>query len=489
MAGPASLLKTMMPHTPTSRIAFTLMSGLLYLSIPRSGLSADSPDRTLTTAAAVRSLPAAEAARGLPVQLHGVVTFFDEGLFSRFIQDGTAGIYFQDLPGVTNLVPGQTVDVVGVTGPGEYAPVVVPAFVTVVGQAALPPAVPVSLEQLLSGREDSQFVQFSGSVRSVRFDKDLQFYAVDFLTGGERITAYAKQLPLAPAEDLVGSTVKVSGVCSTMFNHQRQLFGIRLLVPQVDGVVVETAAPARPFDLPAQPINSLLQFAPGGNGGGRVKVTGTVAYCTPGSTLFIENENDGLYCQTRERQALKPGDQVEVLGFPAKGDYSPILEDAIYRKAGSGAEPKPDVVDVNQILTGSHDCRLVQLNARVLDRVQRGVNQFLLLQSDDFTFQAYLPPLKSNDGFADLQNGSEVTVTGICLIERGNNWQAGENWRATSFHLLLRSPQDVVVLQAPSTSSLAGNPWITGVLGVIALGCLSWVVVLKRHNRQPVGGK
>ena len=295
---------------------------------------------------------------------------------------------------------------------------------------------------------------------------------------------YTKQLPVAQAQDLVNSTVKVRGVSSTMFNHQRQLFGIRLLVPQADGMSIEKSAAANPYDLPVQKINSLLQFAPGATVNDRVKVAGTVTYDESGNAIFIQNEDAGLYCQTRQRDAVHPGDLVEILGYPAKGEYTPILEDAVFRKIGSGNEPKADVVDVNEILTGVHDCRLVQLSATVLDRVQRGVNQFLLLQSSDFTFQAYLPPSANHDNLADLKNGSEVMVTGIGMIERGNHWQAGEKWRAASFHILLHSPKDVAVLQAPSSWALTDELGMVCGFGVVALAALVWVAVLKRKIRR-----
>jgi hypothetical protein len=482
---PGQFAKNMKAPKQTSCPGFALILGLLCLAAPRSGLAADSPDQVLTTVAAVRSLSTAEAGRHYPVKLHGLVTFYDETLFLRFFQDETAGIYLFGLTNLPPLQPGQMVEVQGVTGPGEYAPVILPTSVRVVGEGKLPAAEPVSVEQLVSGREDSQMVEFTGIVRAVHFEKDSKYFLLDFAMGGERFTVYTRQLPVAQAQDLVDSTVKVRGVCATMFNHQRQMFGIRLLVPQADGLVVEQPAPTNPYDLPIQKINSLLQFAPAGTMSSRVKVTGTVVYGEPGSALFIQDESAGLYCQTLQRDVLQPGDQVEILGFLAKGEYTPILEDAIYRKVGGGPEPKADAVDVNEILTGKHDCRLVQLQARVLDRVQRGVSQFLLLQTSDFTFQAYLPKKLDEDGFAGLEKGSEIMVTGICLIERGNNWQAGEAWRAASFHLLLRSPKDVTVLQGPPGLTLPDDSAVMVFLGVVALAALMWVAVLKRKVRQP----
>ena len=468
----------------TSRLVSTLMLGLLCHAASLSGQTAETPDRILTTAAEVRGLSAAEAYQHHPVKLRGVVTFYDETLYSRFVQDETAGIYLQELATMPALLPGQVVEVEGATGPGEYAPVILPTSVKVVGTGELPAAKPVTLEQLVSGHDDSQMVEFSGVVRAVRFEKESQYFMIDFAKGSERFTAYTKQLPGGPGANLVDSIVKVRGVSATMFNHQRQLFGIRLLVPNAEGLVVLKPASANAFEMQVNKINSLLQFTPDGILNDRVKVAGTVSYGEPGSAIFIQDQASGLFCQTRQIDPVQPGDQVEILGYPAKGEYTPILEDAVYRKIGTGVEPKADAVDVNEILTGVHDCRLVQLSATVLDRVQRGANQFFLLQSGDFTFQAYLPQKSNNDELAAIPNGSEVLVTGICMIERGSQWQAGDKWRAASFHLLLRSPKDVSVLNQPAASKMPDTLWIAVVAGLIAVGSLVWLAAVRIKHRE-----
>lgn len=444
------------------------------------GLAADVPDRVLTTVAEVRGLSAADAEKHYPVKLRGVVTFYDDGLFSRFLQDDTAGIYLQ----VTNtlaLQAGQMVEVQGVTGPGEFAPVVMPTSVKIVGEGKIPDAKPSSLERLLSGAEDSQMVEITGNVRAARFEKMTGNYFVDVVAGGERFTVITKQLPVANPGDLLDATVRVRGICSTLFNHQRQLFGFRLLVPSADGLVVEKSAPVNPFDVPIQPIDDMLQFTPQGSLGHRVKVTGTVVYFQPGNALFIQDGSHGLHCQTLLREPVQLGDQVEVLGSPAKGEYSPVLEDAVYRKIGPGRELKADAVDLNEVLTGVHDCRLVQLSAKVLERVDRGLNQFLLLQAGDLVFEAYLPQGAIGDRLTGLVNGSEVTVTGICLIERGNTWQAGKDWRAKSFRLLMRSPKDIVLVQALSQWSYE---MLLGIVGAIEVVILVVILGVWRKRSQ-----
>src|SRR5262249_50692592 len=145
---------------------------------------AQNPGEELRSAAAVRSLTVEQAQQKLRIRLRGVVTFCDARLFSRFIQDETAGIYLFDSGIPLDLAAGQLVEVEGTTGPGEYAPIAVPTQVRVVGQTPLPPAKVVNYEQLASGKEDSQFVEIAGTVRSVHLDEASQYQVVEVATGG-----------------------------------------------------------------------------------------------------------------------------------------------------------------------------------------------------------------------------------------------------------------------------------------------------------------
>jgi len=441
----------------------------------------------LRNAEQVRRLTPEEAGQRIPVRLRGVVTFYDEGLYSRFIQDSTAGIYLREMTNMPALTPGEEVEVEGVTSPGEYAPVVLPSSVKPIGKGTMPAPKPVSLEQLVSGREDSQFVEVSGIVRCVRFEEETQQYLIDLVTGGERFTAYARQLPVSQIEELPDSTVKVRGVCSTLFNRQRQLFGFRLLVPRLADLVIEKPAAGNPYDIPTQSLSSLLQFTPKGTFGNRVKVSGTVIYQESGIALFIQDGREGLYCQTRQRLPMNAGDRAEVLGFPAKGEYTPVLQDAVFRKAGAGAPAEPAAVDLNEALSGTHDCRLVRIKAKLLERTQRGREQFLVLEREGFIFHGYLGQDANGAGFLPLENGSQVAVTGVCLIERGSGWRAGEGWRAKSFRILLRSPQDVVVLKSPPWWTLKKLLWIAGALGLVTVAAFSWIGVLRRRVQKQTG--
>jgi hypothetical protein len=436
----------------------------------------------LQQAEQVRRMTIQEAERHIPVRLRGVVTFFDPALYSHFVQDDTAGIYLTTSTNLPPLVAGQLVEVEGVTGAGEFAPVVIPIRVKVLGEAPLPAAQPAATEQLVGGQKDSQFVEVRGVVRSVNYENETQNYLVDIVTDGERFTACCKELPVSDPETLVESFVKVRGVSATLFNRQRQLFGFRLLVPRRADLVIEKPADSNPFDIPTQGISSLLQFTPQGTFGHRVKVAGSVTYQESGIALFIQDEKEGLYCQTRQHTRLQAGDRVEVVGFPAKGEYTPVLQDAVYRKTGAGAPPEAMAVDLDEVLTGSHDCQLVRLQAKLLERTQRGREQFLVLETSGFTFHAYLGQDAGSADFAEFPNGSDVSVTGICLIERGSGWRAGEGWRAKSFRLLLRSAGDVTLLQAPPWWTQGNMIERAGLTGVVALVILVLIDILRRRG-------
>src|SRR5208282_4877828 len=116
--------------------AVPLLTGLLFfLTVPRlAGQGASLPE--LQTAQQVRQLTPEQAARHYPVRLRGVVTFYDQNQFFRFVQDDTAGIYFQldNSPDLPPLAAGQLVEVEGEADPGEYAPVVMLHKIQILGQ-------------------------------------------------------------------------------------------------------------------------------------------------------------------------------------------------------------------------------------------------------------------------------------------------------------------------------------------------------------------
>src|ERR1017187_5440464 len=82
-----------LPRPVFSRLvsAFALAACCLWLS-PVNSLGGE-----LRTADEVRQLTPEQAEQPLEVRLKAVVTFFDQRLYSRFVQDETAGIYLKEM--------------------------------------------------------------------------------------------------------------------------------------------------------------------------------------------------------------------------------------------------------------------------------------------------------------------------------------------------------------------------------------------------------
>lgn len=453
------------------------------------GMADSAPPEELQTADQIRRLAPLQADLHYPVRLRGVVTFFDDRIPTRsfrFIQDETAGIYFY-VDGSTNnpvLRPGQLIELKGETGAGSFAPVVTSHRVRILGEGELPPAKPVSSEDLASGQEDSQFVETRGIVRAVWKDESSGYFFIMLATGQGGIIAQARQLPVAKAEELVDSLVRVKGVCMSRFNSQRQLFDIGLLVPLPEDLTVDQPSPVSSQSLPAQPIKNLLQFAWGGSYGHRVKIAGTVTLHF-GYRLYIQDDTEGVCVETRQAGEVRLGDHVEVLGFPAKGEYTPVLQNGVLRRLTNGPDLKPEKITPDEALSGSHDCRLVQIEATLLDRVQHSKEPFLVLQANGFVFHAQLTPSGQRAFLGNLQNGSKVSVTGVCVIDNlGEEWHSGPDWRAGSFRLFLRSPEDVVVVKSPPWWNLQKLLWAIGLLCAIIMAAFGWVLLLRRRVHQ-----
>ena len=103
----------------------------------------------------------------------------------------------------------------------------------------------------------------------------------------------------------------------------------------------------------------------------------------------------------------------------------------------------------------------------------------LLLQHGDVFFEAALPPGVVEQRLLSAPLNSDVRITGICLVRSGGLWRIPQ-----SIRVLLRMPQDLVVLKTPSWWNLRHTLWLLGMTAVVLLTVVAWVVVLGRRLRE-----
>jgi PAS domain S-box-containing protein len=431
----------------------------------------------LTRIDQIRKLTPEEAEKNYPVRLRAVVTYYGGRAWEFFVQDPTGGIYLNDEQKLTDfgVQAGQWVEVEGVTGPGGFAPEVIRPKVRVLGWAPFPKARRVTLESLAQGHEDSQWVEIEGVVRSAAPTDAEGRLELSIATPSGRFRAFLLGTTLPAAVRLVGARVVLSGACGGIFNQKRQLLGVNLFVPSLDQIEVKEASSGSPFSVPLRSVRSLLQFAAQGAGDSRVRVRGVVALQRGAHSLFILDDQDGIRIVTAQQPPVQPGDLVEVVGFPAAGAYSPVLEDSVVRKLGSGKPPQAVPVTARQAVEGDFDAHLVRIEGRLIDTKPEDQDGTLILQQGDLIFHAHLEGREATGKLAGLTKNCLLQLTGICSV------QVDENRVPRSFRILLRSPNDLVLLERPPWWSVKHAIWGLGIMALIILAALAWVGLL-RHR-------
>jgi len=358
--------------------------------------------RVLSKIQQVRDLSPEMAKQGYPIRLRATITYYDPDANILFVQDSTAGIYVDTRNQGLEIRPGQLVELEGFTGPGDFAPVIIKPRFKALGAATGLTARKVTFEALVSGKEDSQFVEVKGLVRAV-YEQDGRAY-LDIVSDGGRfkcqVPHYSKdRLPL----DLIDSKVLLSGVCGTLFNQRRQLVGAQLFVPGFKAIkVLEQSTQPNPFSLPTHAINTVLRFSSTDESGKRVRIQGVVTM-QQGRSTYVQDETEAILVQTSQPVPVRAGDRVDVVGFPVIGEYTAILQDAVFQLIREEMPPAPVRITSEQALGGNYDNRLIQVEARLVDHVFNSLEQVLVLQSGQFVFNAHLDQNASKDSFPTLQ--------------------------------------------------------------------------------------
>ncbi len=455
------------------RAGLVLMVLLLRASAGWGQNPGTPPMPTLTTAEQVRELTPDQANRGYPVHLRAVITYVDFNVGDFFVQDATAGIYVNGHDTRHNLGPGDLLEIDGVTEEPDFAPQIGKPRYRVLGQAPLPQPRKVSFGDMLSTREDSQWVQVEGIVQDFEPDHDgLSLYVI--VEGRGLLVSVMDQQGLS-GDRLVDAKVRIAGVCATLYNNNYQMTGLWLAVPSARQVSVEEPPPADPFSVPVRPISSLLAFTAHNTSEHRVRVQGTVTLQRP-KGVFIQNERQGLYIPGHTKALLRAGDRVDVVGFAEVGDYTPVLRQALFRRTGTAPVPPPLDITAQKAQSGAFDTLRVGLDATVRDVKHSGSDRTLVLQDGDVIFEARIDERETNEDWSRLL-GSRLRVTGICSVN------VDRNRKPDTFNILLDSPESLVVLARPSWWTLRKAGVVSALLVGIAFTVGVWVVVLRRRVR------
>jgi len=446
------------------------------------------PLPTLTKVHDVHNLTIDEAARNYPVRLTAVVTYYDLNADPRhpvFFVSDTSGAIFVSMPALP-FQAGDLVEIAGVSAAGDYAPIVNGTEAHVIGKAPLPPIAPrQTLNELLTGADDGQWVEVEGVIQAVR--ESGKNISLDLAMSDGAITANTIQEVGVDYHSLVDAKIKLRGNEAPLFNHQLQMTGVHLFFPNRAQVTVEKPGPEHPFALPVTPVSGLLRFTPGSASHHLVHIRGTVTLAWPGRLLCIQDHLHGLCAQTDQTTPLRPGELADVIGFPIIGAFTPSLTRANYKATGYAQPVSAAPVTAGQALRGDHDAELVEIRGQLIGDDESASDPTIVLASGKFVFSAVLPAQSPQQRLPAWKKGTTFKIVGICSVKDGTDraGTAGDGFSiGASFRILLRSPQDVVVIKSPSWWTPAHAIAMLGAGTMFILAVLTWVFVLRRRVEE-----
>jgi len=434
----------------------------------------ESRAQTLTNAAAILELSGENADKRLPASIKGVVTCSDSLASLFFVQDQSGGIYAWIS---TNYPPiGTQVEIKGTTSKGRFSPIILGESMKTIGTVPLPPARPMAVEQMGTGRLDSQWVELEGVV--LRQYEHWGHLVLTLGSGSSQVDVRILQADRAHPPNWVDARVKVKGVAGTAYNDRGQFTGFHLLTQNESLVTVLERAPDDPFAAQLRLSKNMLSYSRRGASEHRMKLRGVVTFYWPGRDFYIRDDAGGVRVHSRQTTALKPGDVVEAVGFPTPGMVRPALLESVYRKVGDGKEPSARTINFKDGLSGDSEGEIVDVEGTVVQRTETHSGYTaVVLESGPHVFRAcYLPAWKIDK--KNMMIGAKLRVAGICALD------AAPQNASETFSIWMRGPQDLTVISLPAAWRQKQMLYGMGIMCALVVLGGGWVGLLRVRVRR-----
>jgi diguanylate cyclase (GGDEF)-like protein len=437
----------------------------------------------LTTLRAVTALSNAEASRGLPVDFEATVTYYRDPEHTLFVQDGDSAIFVYQLKNL-NLVPGDRILVRGKTL-NSFNPIVLADSITLAGRAALPKPLPVNFDQLIRAETDCRLVTIRGVVRTADFaltDTATRYVHLKLLMNGGNVTVNLDSYSSDAPEDLLDSEVEITGISSGEFDSKMHQIGILMHVQSFSDVKILRRPSTKPWSIPLTGMDRIITVSHIQDSTSRVLIHGTITYYQPGAAVVLQDGDKSVWIATQTYRPMRIGDAADATGFPDAHNGFLNLEHGEVRDTLIPAPVTPLQATWKTLAprgwdSPGHYNDLVSIEGQVVTEVRAASQDEFVLETEGKQFSALL---RHPDGQAknrrEIPLGSRVRVTGICILENSNPYVA-----QVPFNILLRSDEDIEVVQNPSLLSIRNLIILAGLLlmVVIIVGIRGWALERK----------
>ena len=437
------------------------------------------PEST-TSIARVSNLLDRQPGQFFRAKLSGVITYIDLTFDYFYLQDGADAIAVgaQLAAGLAPYMgkEGYFVEVEVQSDTNQHI-VTASSPVTLLGRGQMPPPLRHTLDYIMSGRDDSKWVQVEGLV--IMCEEHRLILSV---LGGQ-LVVWVNELPSGVRAHLVGCGVRVTGICSPLVNTRNRRLGVRLLAPDAECVEIVTRPPADPFTLRTQPIGRLLQsdWRRAAMPTVLAKTAGVVTHKEP-LMLILQDGAEGLAVSLDRDLEIAPGDRAEAVGFTEPDGASTKLIHALVRKIGTSPQPEPKAIDILGGDLNEQDATRCKIEATYLGRSTSESMQVLEFQDLQHlrTFSAFFPV--SGGLVPAIPVGSRAMLRGVLKTEVDTLPDFGKV--LASFRIYANSPDDLHVTAMPSWWDLRRLLWLLAGVSTLTLACVAWASMLRRTVAQ-----
>ena len=473
-------------------------------------------DESATNAAEIATALLGDVRRPVPFAATVTATYvvpFENGKFFMAVADGTGAVAVN---GNTNEfpvvpVPGDRVKIGGII-PLPLEPRrgnVILDTLKVFGRADMPDTFVfttnvVTLADLESGTYDWQPTIVRGLVREIDPSETNPNW-IYLILGMNGETLYVS-IPLNETRlddyaELEGREVEITGYCTPRDGSRRHSQG-RIFQTRGRNDIQALTPVHDPFDEPD--VSSLRRLRTSVIATlGRHRAEGLVLAVTRHGEVLLRSGNHSVSrVSLKKVTPPRPGDFITAVGFPESDLFNINLSRAIWKPAQPmdiACEPTVDV-SVDQILRkrdGSstinalyhgHDIRL---RGTIRNMPNDPSKDPLLIVSDDSVIPVDVHVASAKLG--QLTSGTEITVSGICMLET-------ENWRPNlvfpqikSFSLVMTDPDGFVVLSQPPWWTPSRIWMLVAALVAALAAILAWSFSLRllaeRRGRELLRGQ
>lgn len=427
---------------------------------------------TITLARQLLDLSPAEASKSYPVELEGVVTLYDEDMSMCFVQDASAGVFVYQAVSASGLRDGVKIRIHGLSLPGLYTPVLNSKNIEIIGPAPKPTPQKITIDQLLTGAFDSQWIEIEGIVHTEK--EEWSLWAIDIVQGESRVTAHILKSDIKKPLHYVDARVRVHGVVTSSFNERRQLIGFNILVSSMQDVTVLETPVGEVEGYPLVSGREVLSYSRRDQHDRRVRVRGSVLAQFHDRSLFLRDSSGSFRVHSTDKTDFAVGDMIEVLGFPGRGGYTPVIRDAIVRKVGVGEIIPPKDISGDAKLNTANDGELVQLDGRLIAvDLELGKGISFEIEAPHGKVKASLNDPEAARKLASSQVGSLVRLTGICQVN------VDQDMKPLGWSLLMRQKEDFTLIRRPEHFLILRLALGAVVLALVAGAGIGWSAWLR----------